>query len=168
MGLDILRRHFVRPDHDAARPEAARSEPAAAGIDESPGVLLADAGYWNVPQIERVEAAGTQVLVATETGSSRRRKEREGRARKRGDKRLEGRYLKMQRTLASPEGRELYRQRQQIIEPVFAQTKVVRRCDRFQRRGLSACRSEWRLMMATHNLLKLWRHRRRQEASRHA
>ncbi len=144
--------------------EAARSELAAVGITESPGVLLADAGYWNVPQIEQVEAAGTQVLVATETGSSRRLKEREGRARKRGDKRLAGRYLEMQRTLATPEGRELYPRRQQIIEPVFAQTKVVRRCDRFQRRGLLACRSEWRLMMATHNLLKLWRHRC-QEAS---
>jgi hypothetical protein len=44
-----------------------------------------------------------------------------------------------------------------LVEPVFAQTKVIRRADRFQRRGLAACRSEWRLIAATHNLLKLWR-----------
>jgi hypothetical protein len=38
------------------------------------------------------------------------------------------------------------------------QTKFNRRADRFQRRGRSACRSEWRLITATHNLLKLHRH----------
>lgn len=40
---------------------------------------------------------------------------------------------------------------------VFAQTKVVRGIKRFQRRGLAACRAEWRLIAATHNLLKFWR-----------
>jgi len=45
-----------------------------------------------------------------------------------------------------------------MIEPVFADTKFNRRIDRFQRRGRAACRSEWRLIPATHNLLKLWRH----------
>jgi predicted GTPase len=30
---------------------------------------------------------------------------------------------------------------------------------RFQRRGRSACRSEWRLIAATHNLLKLHNHK---------
>jgi hypothetical protein len=41
--------------------------------------------------------------------------------------------------------------------PVFANTKVIRRADRFLRRGLVACQAEWRLIAATHNLLKLWR-----------
>jgi hypothetical protein len=36
--------------------------------------------------------------------------------------------------------------------------KFNRRCDRFLRRGRSACRSEWRLINATHNLLKLHKH----------
>ncbi len=71
---------------------------------------------------------------------------------------MEGAYLRMHRKLATQRGRELYRARKQIAEPVFAQTKVVRRADRFLRRGFSACRSEWRLTMATHNLLKLWKH----------
>ena len=46
---------------------------------------------------------------------------------------------------------------QAIIEPVFAHTKIIRSADRFQRRGLHACKAEWRLLTATHNLLKLWR-----------
>jgi hypothetical protein len=66
-------------------------------------------------------------------------------------------YQQMRDTLATEEGRALYRRRTQIIEPVFAHIKVLRRADRFQRRGLPACRSEWRLIAATHNLLKLWR-----------
>ena len=45
-----------------------------------------------------------------------------------------------------------------MIEPVFADTKFNRRADRFLRRGRAAARSEWRLITATENLLKLWRH----------
>jgi len=45
-----------------------------------------------------------------------------------------------------------------MIEPVFADTKFNRRIDRFLRRGRAAARAEWRLITATGNLLKLWRH----------
>jgi hypothetical protein len=64
----------------------------------------------------------------------------------------------MRRVLATPRGRELYGQRQATIEPVFGQLKFNRDFRRFQRRGRAACRSEWRLIAATHNLLKLHRH----------
>ena len=46
-----------------------------------------------------------------------------------------------------------------MIEPIFGDTKYNRRADRFQRRGRGAARSEWRLITATNNLLKLHRHR---------
>ena len=64
----------------------------------------------------------------------------------------------MRRVLATDHGLELYRQRQHLIEPVFAQTKFNRRLDRFHRRGRAAVRTEWRLINATHNLLKLHKH----------
>jgi hypothetical protein len=64
---------------------------------------------------------------------------------------------RIERILDTPEGQALYRRRQQIVEPVFAHTKILRRIDRFQRRGLAACAAEWKLIAATHNLLKLWR-----------
>jgi hypothetical protein len=60
--------------------------------------------------------------------------------------------------LATPDGHDLYRRRQATIEPVFGQLKFNRQIRRFQRRGRAACRSEWRLIAATHNLLKLHRH----------
>ena len=64
----------------------------------------------------------------------------------------------MRRVLATERGGELYAQRQTMIEPVFAHTKLNRRCDRFLRRGRSACRSECRVIHATHILLKLYKH----------
>ncbi|HEY4895054.1 MAG TPA: transposase [Solirubrobacteraceae bacterium] len=67
-------------------------------------------------------------------------------------------YVEMREQLASEEGKEHYSQRMVMIEPVFAHIKYNRRVDRFQRRGLAACRAEWKLIAATHNLLKLWRH----------
>jgi Transposase DDE domain len=70
-----------------------------------------------------------------------------------------GLHAFMRRLLATDHGRSTYRQRMATVEPVFGQTKFNRRFDRFQRRGRSAVRSEWRLAAATHNLLKLHSHR---------
>jgi hypothetical protein len=56
---------------------------------------------------------------------------------------------------------ELYRKRQVMIDPVFADPKFNRGIDRFLRRGRSAARSEWRLITAGGNLLKLHRHQLR-------
>jgi len=63
----------------------------------------------------------------------------------------------MRQRLHRDGGAALYGRRMTMIEPIFGQTKANRRADRFQRRGLAAVRSEWRLLAATHNLLKLWR-----------
>lgn len=135
--------------------QAARDELFAVGIDEAPDVVLADGGYWNVPQIEAVVSHGSQVIVNPDSSA---RASRPADQRKLRDKRVHGLYAHMQRVISSETGAALYRQRQQMIEPIFAQTKITRRADRFQRRGLPACRSEWRLLAASHNLLKLYRH----------
>ena len=111
----------------------------------SPQVVLADAGYWHKRQMESIVSRGTQVLIPPDSGL------RKG-ARPGWDK---GLYAFMRRVLATEHGAELYRKRQATIEPVFAQMKFNRRLDRFMRRGRAPCRSEWRLMAATHNLLKL-------------
>ena len=126
---------------------AASAELEAAGIAESPKVALADAGYWNGPQIDSLEAKGMQVLVPPDADTRRApSKIRRG-----------GRYQRMRERLAGPDSRALYRRRQQMIEPVFAQIKNNLRAGRFSRRGLASCRAEWRLTAATHNLLKLYR-----------
>jgi hypothetical protein len=127
---------------------AAGTELAAAGVTDAPAVVLADAGYWHTEQIERLTGRGTMVLIPPDAGK------RKG-ARPGWDG---GLYALMRRVLATDHGGALYRRRNVMIEPVFANTKFNRRIDRFQRRGRAAARSEWRLITATHNLLKLYTH----------
>jgi hypothetical protein len=69
-----------------------------------------------------------------------------------------GAYAFMRRVLSTEHGGELYGRRKRMIEPVFGDMKFNRRLERFGRRGRSAARAEWRLITATHNLLKVWRH----------
>ena len=69
-----------------------------------------------------------------------------------------GRYAFMRAVLDSPAGSALYHQRAQSIEPTFGQIKHNRGFRQFRRRGRAAARSEWRLITATHNLLKLHQH----------
>ena len=64
----------------------------------------------------------------------------------------------MERKLLTRRAQALYRRRAQTVEPVFGQIKDARGIRRFMRRGLAACRSEWKLITATHNLLKLFRY----------
>lgn len=127
---------------------AALRDLSAAGVTELPGTVLADAGYWHKQQIENIVADGMQVLVPPDGGL------REG-ARPGWDG---GMYAFMRRVLSTDHGTALYRKRKLSIEPVFGQIKHNRRCDRFQRRGRAAVRSEWRPIAATHNLLKLHSH----------
>ncbi len=127
---------------------AAQTELATAGVSERPEVIVADAGYWHQPQMENIVNRGIGVLVAPD--SSRRKTPRPG-----WDG---GAYAFMRRVLATEAGGALYAQRQWMIEPVFGDAKFNRRMDRFLRRGRAACRSEWRLINATGNLLKLHRH----------
>jgi hypothetical protein len=138
------------PDFGHLEPmvSAVGAELEAAGVAEAPQVVVADAGYWHQVQMEAIVNRGIQVLVPPDAGKRRgARPGWEG-----------GAYAFMRRVLATDTGKALYRKRQAMIEPVFAHTKFNRRIDRFQRRGRSACRSEWRLIAATHNLLKLHSH----------
>jgi len=128
--------------------QTAIGELEAVGVTETPGVVLADAGYWTNDAIETLCGEGIPTLVAPD--ADRRKEPRPGR---RG-----GRYDFARRVLASDWGKQLYLKRQGTVEPVFGQIKSNRGADRFQRRGRSAVRSEWRLLTATHNLLKLHRH----------
>lgn len=57
--------------------------------------------------------------------------------------------------LDTPRAKQLYKKRSPSVEPVFAQIKHNRGIRRFSRRGLTAADSEWKLISATHNLLKL-------------
>jgi Transposase DDE domain len=126
---------------------SAERELERAGLDERPEVVLADAGYWSNDHIDSLRERGMIPIVAPDTTRNRPRRTRLG-----------GPYDFMRRALATERGGELYSRRLGMVEPAFAQIKANRRIGRFKRRGRAAARSEWRLIAATHNLLKLHRH----------
>jgi transposase len=129
--------------------EAAKRELRAVGVTETPGVAVADSGYWNEEHMDHVIAnEHVQVLIPPDAG--KRNTPRPG-----WDG---GRYTAMRNVLTTDHAGRLYRRRKAMVEPVFAQTKHNRRIDSFRRRGRSAALSEWRLITATHNLLKLHKH----------
>lgn len=104
-----------------------------AGIDEQPETVLADAGFFNTDQIDQLAARGIQPLVSPDASGRKAP----------GKMRRSAAFEQMRQTLQTDEGWASYRRRSQIIEPVFAHTKTIRRADRFQRRRLPACRAEW-------------------------
>jgi transposase len=127
---------------------AARTELAAACVNDTPDVVVADAGYWHLEQMNEITGSGIPVLIPPD--SSRRKSARPGWT--------GGAYDFMRRVLQTERGGELYKQRAQLIEPIFGTTKHNRGFVRFHRRGRSAVRTEWRLMATTHNLRRLHQH----------
>ena len=138
------------PDFGHLEPmvDATQRELEAIGVSSLPETVVADPGYWHKPQMENIVARGIQVLIPPDSGL--RAQPRPGWNK--------GLYAFMRMVLSTEFGQAVYRRRMATVEPVFGQIKFNRGFDRFQRRGLSAVTSEWRLAAATHNLLKLHKH----------
>ena len=62
----------------------------------------------------------------------------------------------MAHRLATREGRQLYAQRKQTIEPVFGIIKAAPGFRRFSLRGLAKVRTEWTLVTLAYNLKRLF------------
>jgi transposase len=118
-----------------------------------PEAITADAGYWDSVSLRDERLNGIEVLVSPDskplapdavlpptvphTEEARRMREK----------------------LATEAGKALYKMRKAIVEPVFGQIKEVRSLRRFRLRGFNHASGEWKLICATHNLLKLFRYR---------
>ena len=130
--------------------EAVRRAASAA-----PETVTADAGYWDTLSLRDASLQNIQMLVSPDSKpqlpdaavAPSVPHNKESRA--------------MRELLASEAGKALYSMRKAIVEPVFGQIKEARGIRRFRLRGLKRVTSEWKLICATHNLLKLFRHRHR-------
>lgn len=133
---------------------ATESSLADAGIDDHPEKLLADAGYANEESLAALDDDDPDAYVATRNMKNNPTP----RTGTRGPLRANATSVeKMDRKVSKKAGQELYRRRQQMVEPVFGQIKEPRGIRRFMRRGKAAADSEWKLIAGTHNLLKLYR-----------
>lgn len=123
-----------------------------AGVYEPIRHVLADAGFGTDAELNRFEtdSAFPELLVATGHRTKRDGSVDPDTPRGRMDA-----HLKTRR------GKQLFGLRCQTVEPVFGQQHTVQRFDRFSRRGIAAVKSEFKLVSAAHNLLKLWRHTNR-------
>lgn len=165
----------------------ARQNLKAAGERRRLRRVVADAGYWSVDNVAlkgvesfiapgrarqlksiaeneqnraailaRVEAGEIDTLGASQQlGVTRARVNQLLRRRRAGDP--DPLTTTMIAKLDSPRGRKTYNRRAASIEPVFAQIKHNRAIRTVARRGLAAADSEWKLICATHNLLKIYR-----------
>jgi hypothetical protein len=134
---------------------------AAAEIEERPEAALADSGYWSIDNLTAIPNAPELHIPPARHG-------RQGKPRKDGKpsaSKSDGLRATMRTKLASDEGKARHAKRRETIEPVFGQIKEQQGARRFLRRGMRACRAEWKLLCGTHNLLKLWRHTATQPAA---
>jgi transposase len=128
---------------------ATLNELERAGIDQPPEAVAADAGYWNEQHMDEVVAnKHIPVLVAPDKGTRATPKRWLS----------SGRASWMRSVLGSEHGHDRYRKRKQTVEPLFGNTKHNSGVYRFHRRGRTKVRLEWRLLMMTHNMVKVHRH----------
>jgi len=133
---------------------ATNAELMAAGVAGSVGVVLADAGYCSEEVLAALPAEGPDCYIAAR--NMRHGKPRNG---ARGPLRAGATLVdRMDRKVSRTAGRAHYDKRKWIIEPVFGQIKTAQGIRGFARCGLDAAKTEWKLIAATHNLLKLHRH----------
>ena len=67
------------------------------------------------------------------------------------------RVERMKRKLQTQAGAKVYSRRKTIAEPIFGQIKHARGFRQFLLRGIEKVRTEWALVCATHNILKMYR-----------
>jgi transposase len=112
----------------------------------SPEEILSDAGYLSEAQIREVEQRGNEVYCPPEAGKAAERE-----ACPRGRPPEDETFAQRMRR-KGPEFQE-----RTIVEPVFGQIKQGRGLRQFLTRGLQKVRGEWRLIVLTHHLTKLYR-----------
>jgi transposase len=115
--------------------------------------VLADSGYCSEENLRQAAKKKVGLYVATgkqkhnQTPSSPR-----GRIPKSATL-----VERMKRKLQTKDGQAIYARRKTIVEPVFGQIKQAQGFRQFLLRGVEKVRSEWALVCATHNVLKLYR-----------
>ena len=123
----------------------------AAGIEQRPDTLLADAGYFSEANVEAVTEAGIDPLIAT---GRQHHGEKPAAPRGRIPTGLTPK-ARMARKLRTKKGSASYARRKAIVEPVFGQMKVAQDAGRLRLRGLDNVQGEWILHAFCHNVRKL-------------
>ncbi len=130
-----------------------------------PEAATADTGYFSESQITDARVSGIELYVAIG-----KQKHGEPPDMESGDPFVppvatDSAKETMKRRLKTEAGQALYKMRKAIVEPVFGQIKAARGIRTFRLRGIAKAGAEWKLICATHNLLKLFRSGYRPQAA---
>jgi transposase len=122
-----------------------------------PEAATADTGYFSENQINNERLKGIDLYVAT--GKQKHDQPDADGMNQPGTPpgELDSAMVQMKHKLKTETGRAVYKMRKAIVEPVFGQIKAARGIRAFLLRGLKKTQAEWKLICATHNLLKLFR-----------
>jgi len=118
-----------------------------------PETATADAGYFSQAQVTDEKVQAVSLLVPPD----RQKHGAEAVAEETTTAAGAAVIAKMRKKLQTPEGKAVYAMRKAVVEPVFGQIKGVRGIRGFLLRGLGKVEAEWKLICATHNILKLFR-----------
>jgi hypothetical protein len=119
-----------------------------------PRRFLADAGYQSADNLEHLAGKSIDAYVAVRRDKHSTPPPPAPRGRIPRDLSRRGR---MERKLRTKKGRDHYRRRKVIVEPVFGQIKEAMGFRRFSLRGKEKVTAEWYLVCAVHDLGKLFR-----------
>jgi transposase len=122
-------------------------------LKQKPEKVSADTGYFSEANVTDKSVKNVDLYVATARDKHADPVEAET-----GDVPADATpQEQMRHKLKTEAGRSVYKMRKAIVEPVFGQIKERRGFRRFSLRGKQNVGSEWRLVCAASNLLKLFR-----------
>jgi transposase len=116
--------------------------------------VLADSGYCSEENLRKAAKKKVDLYVAT--GKQKHHQPTPSSPRGRIPKSATL-VERMKRKLRTKDGQAIYARRKTIVEPVFGQIKQAQGFRQFLLRGVEKVGSEWALVCATHNVLKLYR-----------
>ena len=134
-------------------------------LGAKPAAATADAGYFSQDQINDERVKGIELYVATGKQKHGQPEPAESLQPDRLPTASDSAMEKMKQRLKTETGQALYKMRKAIVEPVFGQIKAARGIRAFLLRGIGKVGAEWKLICATHNLLKLFRSGRQPQAA---
>ena len=135
-------------------------ERVAKNMGAKPQAATADTGYFSESRVTDERVNGIELYVAI--GKQKHGEDQPSGVMEPGDLSVpsgeaDSAKERMKQRLTTEAGQALYKMRKAIVEPVFGQIKATRGIRNFLLRGLAKAGAEWKLICATHNLLKLFR-----------
>jgi hypothetical protein len=124
-----------------------------ANLEQTPEKVSADTGYFSEANVTDESIKDVDLYLATDRDKHGAAVEPIGDPPPAGVPPKEAMHHK----LRTADGRDVYKMRKAIVEPVFGQIKEQRGFRRFSLRGKQNVGREWKLVCAASNLLKLFR-----------